>query len=278
MRGQNVLLLLQNISRKVCFWNYVFQKCRRKSLVNVSKSKVLRKALHHFQNFVSKVLIQNQKCSRKVLLKLCLKNVWPTFSLQNTPCLESKKVCFWNYVFEKVSHQIQSATLRKSWFETKTSRQANFSRKVLLLCFQEVVFLWVCTKKHGIAVPSTPPKTLPCVQLPWRTPGHGVCVQFIYTRVRTHRHLTPLFRGFTHESYHHEKSWQKKRSHVCSQHVLQVTVCAYNLYIQEYVYTVTWCKLKRNLAHFLENSLPWKPRVTMFYSYAEFSETTLWEN
>ena len=24
-------------------------------------------------------------------------------------------------------------------------------------------------------------------------PGHGVCVQFIYTRVRTHRHLTILW-------------------------------------------------------------------------------------
>ena len=50
---------------------------------------------------------------------------------------------------------------------------------------------------------------------------------------------------------------------------LEVATCAYNLYIQEYVQTATFHARFRKLAHFFQNSLPWKPRVAMFYSYAD---------
>ena len=44
--------------------------------------------------------------------------------------------------------------------------------------------------KATIDIMKSPDKrSVAMLQAPTRTPGDGVCVQFIYTRVRIHRHL-----------------------------------------------------------------------------------------
>ena len=68
-------------------------------------------------------MIWNQKCSRKVLLTLCLKNVWPKFFLQNQTATSSNHASnqkFCSFVLIQIQKMLEQKYV---WLEIQNIRE-----------------------------------------------------------------------------------------------------------------------------------------------------------